>query len=66
MARRLAASEPAGNTYLPIPRGAGQKPDSPFSRFFRDSGNISIITGISMFAAGIVIVRKWGDLMVPA
>jgi hypothetical protein len=29
-------------------------------------GNISLVTGLGMFLAGIVVVRTWGDLMIPA
>ncbi|EIM91837.1 uncharacterized protein STEHIDRAFT_88502 [Stereum hirsutum FP-91666 SS1] len=29
-------------------------------------GNISIVTGVSVFLGGVFIMRKWGDLLVPA
>jgi hypothetical protein len=48
--------------------------ESAFSRFLREevwapdkmSGNLSIMTGIGMFIGGIVAVRTWGELMIPA
>jgi hypothetical protein len=30
------------------------------------AGNLSIVTGITVFAAGVAAVRTWGELMVPA
>lgn len=29
-------------------------------------GNISLLTGIGMFIGGIVAVRTWGEMMIPA
>lgn len=29
-------------------------------------GNLSILTGVAMFAAGIAVVRTWGEYMIPA
>jgi len=48
--------------------------ESAFSRFIREHiiapeklpGNISIVTGVSVFAAGIFVARTWGDMLVPA
>lgn len=28
-------------------------------------GNLSILTGVAIFAAGIAAVRTWGELMLP-
>lgn len=30
------------------------------------AGNLSIVTGVAVFAAGIAAVRTWGELMIPA
>ncbi|KAF7796074.1 hypothetical protein EIP86_007245 [Pleurotus ostreatoroseus] len=54
--------------YLPDPD------ESTFSRFMREEifspeklpGNIGIVTGVAMFFGGIVAIRTWGDLMIPA
>src|ERR1700722_10073330 len=48
--------------------------ESSFSRFVREqilgpdkrAGNLNILTGVGVFFAGIVLVRTWGDLMIPA
>ncbi|KAI6032590.1 hypothetical protein F5J12DRAFT_177245 [Pisolithus orientalis] len=48
--------------------------ESALSRFIREeifapekvSGNISIITGVAVFAAGVFSARTWGDILVPA
>ncbi|KAF8642474.1 hypothetical protein AX16_009475 [Volvariella volvacea WC 439] len=77
MARRDAQS--AAPAYIPHNAGAGgrrlQDPDeSAFSRFLRTEvwapeklpGNISIVTAVGVFAAGIFAVRTWGDLMIVA
>ncbi|KAF8629786.1 hypothetical protein AX17_005565 [Amanita inopinata Kibby_2008] len=75
MARRSAPS--AQPTYLPHPHQKRLSEDpngSGFSRFLRTeiyapekmAGNLSILTGVAMFAAGIAAVRTWGELMVPA
>jgi len=29
-------------------------------------GNISILTGVTLFFGGIAAVRTWGELMIPA
>lgn len=29
-------------------------------------GNLSILTGVGMFIGGIMAVRAWGELMIPA
>ncbi|TFK24598.1 hypothetical protein FA15DRAFT_669469 [Coprinopsis marcescibilis] len=76
MARRAAPSaEPA---YLPhIPhqgRRLNDPNESAFSRFLRTEiyapeklpGNFSILTGAAVFFGGIVALRTWGELMVPA
>lgn len=73
MARRAApsASAPA----LPEKqRRLNDANTSSFSRFMRDQvwapeklpGNISILTGVGVFIGGIVVVRTWGELMIPA
>ncbi|KAK7461784.1 hypothetical protein VKT23_008216 [Stygiomarasmius scandens] len=57
--------------------GRGKLPDpdeSSFSRFMREEvwapeklpGNISFVTGIGLFAAGVFAVRNWGDMLIPA
>ncbi|KAJ7111146.1 hypothetical protein C8R43DRAFT_160150 [Mycena crocata] len=48
--------------------------ESSFSRFLREEvfapekigGNISLLTGVGMFVGGILAVRTWGEMMVPA
>ncbi|KAF7368776.1 ATP-dependent RNA helicase MRH4, mitochondrial [Mycena venus] len=48
--------------------------ESAFSRFLREEilapekrpGNLSLLTGIGMFVGGIMAVRTWGEMMVPA
>ncbi|KZS91806.1 hypothetical protein SISNIDRAFT_515872 [Sistotremastrum niveocremeum HHB9708] len=48
--------------------------ESAFSTFMREEvwapeklpGNISILTGVAVFVAGIVSVRLWGEVMIPA
>ncbi|KAF9069331.1 hypothetical protein BDP27DRAFT_1222790 [Rhodocollybia butyracea] len=74
MARRSANPTPA-----PYP-GAGRRlqpsdlDESAFSRFLREQvyapeklpGNISVLTGVGLFLGGIVAVRAWGDLLIPA
>ncbi|KAF4585181.1 hypothetical protein EYR40_002018 [Pleurotus pulmonarius] len=76
MARRGAPANAVPSFAPQIqPRRAAHDPDeSAFSRFLREqiwapeklSGNISIVTGVGMFIGGIVAVRTWGDLMIPA
>ncbi|KAJ6494062.1 hypothetical protein DFH06DRAFT_525912 [Mycena polygramma] len=77
MARRSAPPN-SGPAY--IPQGQSQRrtladpSETAFSRFLREEifapekigGNLSLLTGIGMFAGFIVVVRKWGALMVPA
>ncbi|TFY72334.1 hypothetical protein EVG20_g649 [Dentipellis fragilis] len=78
MARRSAppGSGPAYYTPGHLTRGPPQ-PDpneSVVSRFFREQifapeklpGNINILTGVGMFVGGIMLARKYGDLLVPA
>ncbi|KAL0567830.1 hypothetical protein V5O48_014163 [Marasmius crinis-equi] len=48
--------------------------ESSFSRFLREEvyapeklpGNISILTGVGLFLGGVVAVRTWGDILIPA
>jgi len=48
--------------------------DHIFSRFLRTEifapeklpGNISIASAVGLFVGGIIAIRTWGDLMVPA
>ncbi|KAE9395539.1 hypothetical protein BT96DRAFT_754542, partial [Gymnopus androsaceus JB14] len=48
--------------------------ESSFSRFLREEvfapeklpGNISMLTGVGLFVGGVVAVRTWGDLLIPA
>ncbi|KAK7033647.1 hypothetical protein VNI00_012647 [Paramarasmius palmivorus] len=78
MARR-SAPPGSGPAYVPknpaLARRQLVDPDeSAFSRFLREEiyapeklpGNISIVTGVGMFFAGILAVRTWGDLLIPA
>lgn len=45
--------------------------ESAFSRFFHEeivapqyiAGNISILTSVAMFAAGVFAIRTWGDVL---
>jgi hypothetical protein len=59
--------------------GAGRRlqadmDESSFSRFLREQiyapeklpGNISVLTGVGLFFGGVVAVRAWGDLLIPA
>ncbi|KIL65268.1 hypothetical protein M378DRAFT_186516 [Amanita muscaria Koide BX008] len=75
MARRGAPS--AQPVYLPHPtqkRALEDPNESSFSKFLRAEiyapekvpGNLSILTGVAMFAAGVAVVRTWGELMIPA
>ncbi|TFK33741.1 hypothetical protein BDQ12DRAFT_727483 [Crucibulum laeve] len=76
MARRSApSSQPAYVPHPGAPRRALEDPnESAFSRFLRTEifapeklpGNIGILTGVSMFVGGIVAVRSFGELMIPA
>ncbi|KAF9235086.1 hypothetical protein BU15DRAFT_51798 [Melanogaster broomeanus] len=74
MARR-ADSQSAALFGAPPPRRAINDPnESAFSRFLREQlwapeklpGNISILTGVTMFAAGVFAARTWGEVLVPA
>ncbi|TFK66965.1 hypothetical protein BDN72DRAFT_843592 [Pluteus cervinus] len=78
MARR---GQPSGTpSYIPVNAGVAPKRalndpnESAFSRFLRTEiyapeklvGNINVATALGMFAAGIIVVRTWGDLMIVA
>ncbi|KZV94782.1 hypothetical protein EXIGLDRAFT_644857 [Exidia glandulosa HHB12029] len=78
MARRSA---PPHSAPAYVSRGQGQShaggrilDESSFGRFMREEiwapeklpGNISIATGVGLFVAGVVVVRTWGELMIPA
>ncbi|RDB29964.1 hypothetical protein Hypma_013809 [Hypsizygus marmoreus] len=79
MARRSAPAA-SGPSYVPHPSqrralaGHGSDTQSAFSRFIQTEilapeklpGNISLVTGVTMFIGGILAVRTWGELMVPA
>ncbi|KAJ3504860.1 hypothetical protein NLJ89_g7723 [Agrocybe chaxingu] len=76
MARRSAPS--AQPPYLPhqphSQRALNDPNESAFSRFLRTevyapekiAGNISVASAVGLFVGGIIAVRTWGDLMVPA
>ncbi|KAF8174414.1 hypothetical protein BJ912DRAFT_858452 [Pholiota molesta] len=76
MARRSAPS--AQPSYLPHPhndpRSLTDPNESAFSAFLRTEvyapdklpGNISIASAVAVFVGGIIAMRTWGDLMVPA
>jgi hypothetical protein len=76
MARRAAPPGTGPSYYTPIAPGRVQlDPNESFlSRFLREQifapeklpGNISIVTGLSVFVGGIFVMRRWGQLMVPA
>ncbi|KAI6169741.1 hypothetical protein EDD17DRAFT_1520848 [Pisolithus thermaeus] len=75
MARRAAPQNPVPGLFAPPPRRAIHDPnESALSRFIREeilapekiSGNISIVTGVAVFAAGVFSVRMWGDILVPS
>ncbi|KIJ15821.1 hypothetical protein PAXINDRAFT_76614 [Paxillus involutus ATCC 200175] len=72
---RRAPPQSAALFGAPPPRRAINDPnESAFSRFVREQvwapeklpGNISILTGVGMFAAGVFAARSWGDILVPA
>lgn len=74
MARR-APPPNAAMFGVPPPRRTLQDPnESAFSRFIREevfapekfAGNISISVAVGVFAAGVLVARTWGDLLVPA
>lgn len=76
----MARRTPGGNTVPELFGAPPQKRliidpnESAYSRFMREeilapqklAGNISIITGVAVFAAGIFTARAWGDILVPA
>ncbi|PFH48166.1 hypothetical protein AMATHDRAFT_150486 [Amanita thiersii Skay4041] len=75
MSRRAAPSgQPMFLPPQPAKRVIEDPNESSFSRFLRTEvyapdklpGNLSIVTGIGIFLAGIAAVRTWGDLMIPA
>jgi hypothetical protein len=76
MARRAPAPANATPAFFTAPprRQLTDPNESAFSRFFREQitapeklpGNLSILTGVSVFAAGIFVARTWGDMLVPA
>ncbi|KAJ7262913.1 hypothetical protein C8J57DRAFT_444807 [Mycena rebaudengoi] len=75
MARRSAPPN-SGPAYVQQnPRRTLADPDeTAFGRFLREEifapekmgGNLSLVTGIGMFIGGILAVRTWGHMMVPA
>ncbi|KAG1741622.1 hypothetical protein EDB19DRAFT_1875754 [Suillus lakei] len=75
MSRRAAPTNAAPAFFTAPPRRQIVDPnESALSRFIREQitapeklpGNISIVTGMSVFAAGIFVARTWGDMLVPA
>jgi len=76
MARRSAPSaQPAYLSHSQHDHRASHDPNEPtFSRFLRTEvfapeklpGNISIASAVGLFVGGIIAIRTWGDLMVPA
>ncbi|KAG6334859.1 hypothetical protein ID866_4235 [Astraeus odoratus] len=75
MARRAPQNATPGLFGAPPPRRAIHDPnESAFSRFIREEiwapeklpGNIGIVTGVAVFAAGVFAARTWGDILVPA
>lgn len=81
MARRSAPPHSGPAFLSPHPAGAGRRQlndpnESAFSQFMREQiwapekmpGNISILTGVGVFAGGIILTRSFGEflaLMVP-
>ncbi|KAJ7071952.1 hypothetical protein C8F01DRAFT_972071 [Mycena amicta] len=77
MARRSAPLN-SGPAYIPQSqsqrRTLADPNESAFGRFLREEvfapekigGNISLLTGVGMFVGGILAVRTWGGLMLPA
>jgi hypothetical protein len=76
MARRSAPAN-SGPAYIPVHtqrRTISDPNESGLTRFMREqiwapeklAGNLNILTGVSMFIGGIIVVRTWGDLMIPA
>ncbi|KAH7921505.1 hypothetical protein BV22DRAFT_726099 [Leucogyrophana mollusca] len=75
MARRAAPPNAGPELFSAPARRAIHDPnESAFSRFMREQiwspeklpGNISIVTGVGVFAAGVFVARTWGELLVPA
>ncbi|KIM36309.1 hypothetical protein M413DRAFT_291192 [Hebeloma cylindrosporum] len=76
MARRATPS--AQPAYLSHshhdPRALHDPNESKFTAFLRTEvfapeklpGNISIASAVRLFVGGIIAIRTWGDLMVPA
>jgi hypothetical protein len=75
MARRSAP--PNLGEYIPLHalrRTLADPDESTFSRFVREqiwasekvAGNFNTLTSVGMFVGGIIAVRTWGDLMLPA
>ncbi|KAG1898684.1 uncharacterized protein F5891DRAFT_1190455 [Suillus fuscotomentosus] len=71
MARRAAPANATPAFFTAPPRRQIADPnESALSRFIREQitapeklpGNISIMTGVSVFAAGIFVARTWGDI----
>ena len=74
-------SGPAYYTPAHLARGGGgpnggalvDPHESAWSRFLRTQvfapdklpGNVNIVAGVGLFVAGIVVVRRWGELFVP-
>ncbi|KAJ7202075.1 hypothetical protein GGX14DRAFT_502050 [Mycena pura] len=77
MARRNAPPN-SGPAYIPQSqsqrRTLADPNETAFRRFLREEvfaqdkigGNLSLLTGVGMFVGGILAVRTWGSLMVPA
>ncbi|KAG8813049.1 hypothetical protein FRC19_002695 [Serendipita sp. 401] len=71
MAKRANAS--ATPSYQPISaiEGKGRTKESGFQKFMREQvfapekigGNVSIVVGVTFFAASIVATRQWGFLL---
>ncbi|KAG1814618.1 uncharacterized protein BJ212DRAFT_342449 [Suillus subaureus] len=75
MARRAAPANATPAFFAaPARRQIVDPNESALSRFIREQitapeklpGNISIVTGMSVFVAGIFVARTWGDMLVPA
>ncbi|KAI6038544.1 hypothetical protein EDC04DRAFT_1951321 [Pisolithus marmoratus] len=75
MSRRAAPQNSVPSLFGAPPRRAIHDPnESALSRFMRDEifapekvpGNISIVTGVVVFVAGVFAARTWGDILVPA
>jgi hypothetical protein len=63
-------------SYLTSASAPSQRAESgnAFTRFINEellapeklAGNLSIATGVTVFAAGVAVIRTWGELMIPA